>query len=397
MKGWASAIATGASLACLFNVLANPDPGSNTFAGPVRLSLPPIIYAVPGIETNVYFDNVVLVVNPTNYIFDVKCEKGFLLDERWTFTPEEDDSGDFPFILEVRDASYQIIARGASTVRVARSTAGSGLERTILMAGASLTEASIYPAHFLNLSRAAGNPRIRMVGSRGPGNLPASGDVRHEGYSGWTAEAFVVLSGPLSRTGLFKRPETGSPFVYLDSEGEPVLDFARYCREFNEGQGPDFLTLFLGPNDVFTATDGTIDARIDRMFGFYDQLIQAVHRHRFNTRIGIVLPITPAAEQYGFRNYRGPGRQTYWQYRRNLHRLIERLLEIYGGREQQHVYLIPVYSNIDTVHGYPRHTVRRNAQTAEMVSRTYNGTHPSPEGYRQIGDSIFCWFKSLLE
>ena len=54
------------------------------FAGHVRLTLPPIIYATPGIETNIYFDNVVLVVNAANYIFDITCAKGFQYDDRWT-------------------------------------------------------------------------------------------------------------------------------------------------------------------------------------------------------------------------------------------------------------------------------------------------------------------------
>ena len=40
---------------------------SAVFAGQdVRLLIPEKIYAVPGVETNIYFNNVVTVINPAN-------------------------------------------------------------------------------------------------------------------------------------------------------------------------------------------------------------------------------------------------------------------------------------------------------------------------------------------
>ena len=53
----------------------------------VSLLIPEKIYAVPGVETNVYFDNVVTVINPANYVFDVDCKKGRNDLKRWRFTP----------------------------------------------------------------------------------------------------------------------------------------------------------------------------------------------------------------------------------------------------------------------------------------------------------------------
>lgn len=385
--------------AVLLVLLAQPATATSdtdAFTGRVRLALPPVIWAVPGIETNVYFDNVVLAVNSANYVFDVTCPKGFHLGERWTFTPAAEDVGDHPFLLEVRDESNSVIARNRSTLRVVPGDAGAGLDRALLMIGASWTEASVYPEHVLVLSKTAGNPKLRLIGSRGPGNQPATGEVRHEGYSGWTAQAFITLSGPLARSGYHKRPETGSPFMYTTEDGKPRLDFARYCREFNGGLPPDLVTIQLGPNDVFTATEETIEARIDAMFGYYDQLVGMVRTAGRETQIGIALTVPPAVSQDGFRNYRGAGRQTRWQYRRNQHRVVERMLERYGGREKENIFLIPTYLNLDTVHNYPRYTAAWNSRTAETGSRVNNGTHPSPEGYRQVGDSIYCWIKGVI-
>src|SRR5262249_45454519 len=156
------------------------------------------------------------------------------------------------------------------------------------------------------------------------------GANRHEGYSGWTAQAFATFSGPLSRSGQFKGRETGSPFVYLEGD-KPHLDLARYCTQFNAGQALDFVTFALGTNDVFYGTDENIDHIVDQMLVYLDQLLVMVHQYSSSTRIGVLLPIPPAVSQDGFRNYRGPQRQTRWQYRRDQHRLIERMIGHYGG------------------------------------------------------------------
>ena len=365
-------------------------------AGRVRLLLPPVIYAVPGVEANVYFDNVVLVLNPQRYAFDVACPKGNQFSERWTFTPTDADVGEYPIELAVHDESNATIARGHTIVRVVPRDRDGGHPTTLLLVGASWTEYSIYPQKLLDLNAADPHLHLKLIGSRGPKDAPATGDLRHEGYSGWTAEAFVTLHGPLSRTGVHKRPGTGSPFVYDDGpDGKPHLDFARYCEQFNAGRGPDALTIHLIANDVFTATDETIDPRVTKMIGFYDQLIEAFHKVRPATRIGVILSAPPSRSQDGFRNYIGAGRQTRWQYRRNLHAALERMTAHVAGREAEQIYLIPSYVNLDCEQNFPTWTAPANARATGKITRVNNGTHPSEQGYGQIADSIYCWLKSV--
>jgi GDSL-like Lipase/Acylhydrolase len=365
-------------------------------SGRVRLLLPPVIYAVPKIEANLYFDNIVLVLNRENYTFEVICDKGLQLAERWTFTPEATDVGEYRIEVVVRDEANAVLARDQSIVRVVPLDQKVDGITTLLLVGASLTEYSIYAQQLLDLVKKDSYLLLRLIGSRGPNNGPPTGELRHEGYSGWTAEAFVTLHGPLSRSGYYKRPDTGSPFVYETSPNKYQLDFARYCQEFNNGRGPDAISIHLIPNDVFTATDETIESRVDKMLGFYDILIREFHKVRADTRIGVVLAAPPSRSQDGFRNYTGAGRQTRWQYRRNLHRALERVVQRYGGREKENIYLVPVYANFDADYNYPTRTASANARTSEEVVRVQNGTHPSPEGYQQIADSLYCWLKAVI-
>lgn len=367
-------------------------------AGPVRLVLPPVIYAVRGVETNVYLDNIVLVLDRDDYAFEVICDQGNQFSERWTFTPGEDDAGEYPFDVLVRDESNAVVARGRSLLRVSPSARERGRSTTLLIVGDSLTQASVYPQHLLELDARDPNFELRLIGSRGAGNRPATGPLRHEGYNGWTAQAFATMDGTLSRTGEYKRPETGSPFVYTDASAGPKLDVARYFGEFNEGKAPDAVTILLGANDVFRADDTTIDATIERMLGHYDRLVDAL-REDPGTTVGIVLPVPPSRSQDGFRHYRGAGRQTRWQYRRNIHRLIEAMVGHYGGREAERIQLVPAYLNLDTENGYPLRplpaTAGASSGSATRPARVIDGVHPSPEGYRQIGDSLYCWLKAL--
>ena len=53
------------------------------------LQLTEKIYAVPGIECNIYFNNVVTAINYRNYAYEVRCDIGRTDSDRWRVTPEE--------------------------------------------------------------------------------------------------------------------------------------------------------------------------------------------------------------------------------------------------------------------------------------------------------------------
>jgi lysophospholipase L1-like esterase len=365
--------------------VANDASPNESFPGEVSLFLPDVLHAVPGIEANVYFDNLVLLLNPANYVFDVTCNKGMQQAERWTYIPKEGEEGSYAFTVEVRNIRNEIIARASSVLTV--HTAASLVKDThsMLIIGDSLTHAGVYTQHLLDLGSQDLYPGISLIGSHGK-----DANV-HEGYGGWTAKRFATHYTGMAREGHYK--ERGSPFLYEDSEGKRTLDFKRYCDDVNGGKLPEVITIFLGCNDTFSAIDETIEASIEEMLTHLDQLIAMIHQVAPTTRIGLIPAVPAAASQDAFgRNYRNG--QTRWQYKRNQHAVVQTMYARYRGKEAEGISLIPAFVNLDCAYNYPAVEVAVNSRNEASVTRQNNGVHPNANGYRQIGDSVFCWLLS---
>jgi len=323
----------------------------------------------------------------------VVCPLGRHQSERWTAVPTPEQVGDHPLTVRIVTPDVQPVLEMTSTVHVIDPAAGAGREITLLCVGDSLTAASAYTARLVTLFAEDEAADATLIGESGPGGDTGN---RHEGYGGWTFRAFVenwadgqdqVESGGRMRRGR-------SPFLF-EIDGRPQLDFQRYLDANNSGGPPDFITILLGCNDTFSATEADIEARIDAAFGYADQLIAALRAAAPDTEIGLLLLVPPAAGQDAFgANYTTS--QTRWQYRRNQHRVVEREYETYGGREAEGLFLVPAFVNLDTVYGFPRAMVPANAHADVEIARMTNGVHPATAGYYQIGDTIYCWIKSRL-
>jgi lysophospholipase L1-like esterase len=363
------------TIICAAVFAEQPLKDMNDFPGKVRLVLPEIIYASTGVETNVYFDNLILVINPANYIFDVTCGLGIQQSDRWTYTPDGKETGDIPFLLEIRDEANVVIARAHSIIRIVSSC--DDVNISCLMIGDSLTQAAMYPQHVLDMCSNSGDMHLTLIGSRGEGLN------KFEGYGGWTAKRYATHYTGIAHTGDYR--QCGSPFIYKDANDQPVLNFSRYCSEFNNSKAPDVVTILLGCNDIFSENDETIDLSIDKIFEYYDTLIQMIHGLSKDTIIGVIPPPPPAASQDAFGKDEKCG-QTSWQYKRNQHRLLERMTEKYGNSEDQKIFLVPVYTSLDCINSYPK-----DSKTGKLC----NSVHPAKDGYNQIGDAIYCWLKAV--
>ena len=344
-------------------------------AGPLRLLLPPVVYAVPGVETNLYWDNAVLTETPENYRFQVQCPLGRSEARRWTLIPAAQDIGDHRLALSVTDPGGQCLGEAGTTLRIVPADAGKASKLRLLVIGDSLTGATAYPNEIARLLSQPGNPAWEMLGTHRPAS--AAPGVFHEGYGGWTWARFNSYVNPDPKAAGRLR---GSPFVFSDGEGkQPKLDLDRYFAESCGGHKPDAVTIMLGINDCFGANPESPDERIDAMFQQADILLAALRHAAPEADIGLCLTTPPNARESGFEaNYHG--RYHRWGWKRIQHRLVERQIARFGGRESERLFLVPTELNLDPVDGYP----------------VNNGVHPNTDGYRQIGASIYAWLKWRL-
>jgi lysophospholipase L1-like esterase len=343
----------------------------------LQLTLPPHIYAVPGVEMNVYFDNIVLTREPHSYRFDVKCSLGHTEDRRWSVIPRTRDVSQVPFSVRVSDRDGKLLAMASSVLHVIPKDAGQERKIRLLIVGDSLTHATRYPNEIGRLLSRPENPDWTMLGTHRPSS--AAEGVAHEGYGGWTWARFASKYEPNPDGTHRKR---SSPFVFVDNDGKPQLDVKRYIREHCETQPPDFVIFMLGINDCFSAPANDpagIDLRIDAVFEHANTLLAEFRKAAPNAHFGICLTPAPNSREEAFQaNYKD--RYSRWGWKRIQHRLVKRQIKSVIASSDDNVSIIPTQLNIDPIDGYPAN----------------NGVHPNEAGYAQLGSSIYAWLKSRL-
>ncbi|WP_417398006.1 SGNH/GDSL hydrolase family protein [Gimesia chilikensis] len=342
----------------------------------LQLTLPPMFYAVPGVEMSIYFDNIVLTETPEKYRFEVDCEIGTVDQNRWTVTPTDSNVGQYSLSVKVTDADGANLGTANTVLQVSKPDAGANRDHCrLLIIGDSLTNATTYSNEIARLLSTPGNPKWQMLGTHKP-NSAAAG-VAHEGYGGWTWQRFVSQYEPKPDGTNRKR---SSPFVYLGKDGKPGLDLPRYFKEECNDQKPDYVIIMLGINDCFSAKQDAIDEKIDGMFTQADILIKALQAAAPQAEVGICLTTPGNSRQEAFyANYKD--RYSRWGWKKIQHRLVQRQIEKFKGRENENLFIIPTELNLDIVDGYP----------------VNNGVHPNKVGYQQIGASIYAWLKYRME
>ena len=334
-----------------------------------------------GVEANLYFEGLLPRSITEEWEPFISCELGEHRADRWRLLPEESQIGRHPFLLSLKDPRDDHRYTFASELHIHGPTKNLHPQQW-LPVGDSITATGLYVEALCKRSEQCG-PLVQSVGTRTGTQAPS---IRHEGYPGWKYLDF--LRKRPATPGPNFREEIDPPFLSSSSSGE-CLDFAAYRQTHLADEEPDFITLFLGANDVALLDDTKLDEEIPKIVEQAVTLANAFLQDTSQSRIGLIPPLPPAASQDAFGiNY---GCQIpRWRYRKNQHALL-RALQIQFERFHPRLSLIPAFLHIDPVTGYPMRNEPANGHSDVIRSVACNAVHPSPSGYNQIADAILAW------
>lgn len=339
------------------------------------VNLPSKVYAVVGIETNIYYEN--LVEDWENYRFNVSCSKGNDMKRGYTITPQETDVGTYTLTIVIYNKDWTSSKTVSTTLVIASANAGSGATESLLVLGDSTTAngTTIVKLHANFDEDVMGITTVGTLGTA-PNNM--------EGRGGWTFEFYNTLA---------ERNSVTNPFFNPTSQ---TFD-ANYYFENTGVTKPDWFFINLGINDMFNyVSDSSLNAQIDRCVDWCDDMITSIKSASASTKIGICITIPPNDSQDAFGKAYGCA-QTRDRYKRNNLLWVHRLIEEYDDRTDEKIYLVPIYTNLDTVYNMGMETIPVNARNTAM---TYDspiangGVHPVESGYWQIADVYTAFLKA---
>ena len=381
----------------------------------LKMALPEVIYAVPGIESNLYYENVIDSATPKAYAVEVKSPKGTFGESRWFWTPQKADAGK-SFDLEVRLFNdYGMVLSGKTRVVVAKEPADYKKKFTLSLLAASGVNCG-YPAHLLKVMREAGFVNYTPIGSHSGGGRPiVPGGVAHDGYGGfswgsflerwlYTAEELPQAQNEAEREqmkafGVRNLPKSQayrlrSPLLKIVN-GKKVLDIPAWLKKINQGKAPDFIVIQLGGNDMFGAMEHTMDASREKAIKNARTLLTALRKHAPDTVIGVATSLCGCGQDGFAANYKSF--QSKYQFRRNIQSYNRGLAALLKELKDPKIKLIPLHQSIDPEGSYIQRSYPVHARSTKKVLRDSNALHAGSAGGAQLGDAIYCWLRKELE
>jgi lysophospholipase L1-like esterase len=350
----------------------------------LAMTLGPALFAVAGQPFTLEYDNVILSRDSEQYRFNVLCGTCPWADtmqrRRWAGTPPQPGE----HALTVGTVSFDFtrtLAQGATTLRVAPAEALRARPPRLLVFGDSITRQHWWVNGVARRLDAAGVRGWSMIGREYTDGTPPFSEkppagVRHEAEYGWSFSFFSsFIAADEAQARAFRRPR--SPFVYGESPLAAKLDVPRYYAETSGGQPADFVVMQAGINDIWgvNAEDPVaLKQRLDLTMANIKRLVDAFTAAHPGTHVGLILPAPFTRSEKNF-NDAYKGAVTRWNARQGQHALVRAMIETFGGKEAERIWLIPLHASFDTVDGYP----------------VDNAGHPNPHGQGQIADAVFAW------
>jgi lysophospholipase L1-like esterase len=414
--------------------------------------MPSVIYASEGIETNIYFDNVIFSNLPNDLLaIDITCLKGRQYDKFWRIIPQATDTGTTEIKIEVSFAG-KILAAKTSMLIITGKNKGSGSSIKVLCIGDSTTAGGQYISIINTDYQSMGSPAMTFLGSRG------STPNKHEGRGGWKFSQYAGDGGQstwqFGLNGVAESPGIGS--VYSDGKSEftvseiyltagtgyiaarrskgndsPTnigtltrisgngdisipyknsvvtaanpfwnlktqrLDFRKYLDERGyKMTAEDLITVHLGINDVFLDVS---ESKLESIKADFDKMLIEFRAVIPGINIGLCITIPPSISQDAFAVNYASG-QTLKRYIENYKKLVGFLLKNYDTPEMRNSKLYSIGFNycIDRTNNFQKTTMKANSRSTQIIETWSNGVHPDNTGYYQMGDVLYSFIKSVV-
>ena len=336
---------------------------------PVELIVPNRYPICGGIQSNVYYQNIMRYYNTKLLQMVEGSSSQNYIPFEWfaRFTPADDASGETAYKLYfyLHNAYTVDIESPWIYVDLVPKSSGSGKNKKIILIGDSMTDMGVYSQELLNMFN-NDVMDITLMGTRG------SGSNKTEGRSGWRAYTYCRCANGSDDVSVL---EGSNPFY---NNGH--FDFSKYMTDQGYS-GVDYVFINLGTNDLARGNYAT-DADLKE---YFDEMIESIHTYDTSIRVIVWLPPTRALYENNSLSSID-----------NALRMNKLLINWYSNKESDNLYLCPVYINIDPYHDY-------NYVESDVSSRNSNfkyyactdNVHPATSGFYKIADMIYSEIKYL--
>lgn len=336
----------------------------NPFA---EIILPSKIRVCGGVEMSIYYKSILRYMDAAKVNLVTPTNIGYLTRyvDFCRITPADNANSNFNNRINVYVENTKVadIVSDWHRIDMIPKDSGNGLSKKVLFIGDSMTDADAYLQELSSLF-ANDVMDITFLGTRDTNGVP------NEGYSAWRAYTFAKCANATD-DGI--GTSNVNPFYNAALE---QFDFAYYMS--NQGYtGVDYVFICLGVNDL------SKNDHFNDFTDFYDIMIDSIHDYDPTIKIGIWLPpcrgLMANADRTAF------DRGLYAD---------KKLIEVYDGRENDLLYLVPVYLNIDTEHDFNSQAVPISSRNPDVtMTICTDSVHPANSGYCKAADVIYSMIK----
>lgn len=406
--------------------------------------LPPKIYVMQGLESHIYPEHLFFEPNDS-YYHKITCSKGKQMERGWLLNDAAAGASSTALSWSIFDKTTASEIDSASTTIVTANASSTGNKKVLVM-GDSYVNAGVITQRLLDIAET--DPiSIELIGTRGT-------DLnKHEGRGGWKINDYTSstrVSYQFTVTGVTIPPAINSAYDYKGSamlieyvaltagngtitaslyEGtaptgsgnltrlystvgdssitssavtavaanpfwqDGAVNFAKYLTKYNLS-APDVVAINLGVNDSFIFTDdASVVSKALEHFALLDTLIAKIKVSNAATKFGLIAAPSYANQDAFGKDYGCA--YTAWRASRNIKLWNRELYKYYKDKEAQGIYIVAGGLNVDTLNNFPTVSEPINSHNTTLISRQSNSVHPDSSGYKQMGDAVFCWIKSL--